>query len=507
MCFIGKKKIGKIIHVKKITSLEGVTLHNDKSLNIDTNLYDLIVNKAIKATLNAPLYIKTLNNGAYVEATNLIASNIRSGVNILGVQGTFEGTYTGTKEITSNGSHNVAGYAYVNVNVPTESGGVEVSGTLAITENGTHNIASYEFVEVNVPTDSFSATGIKVEEGVVTIDNTTGGYQTIDISGQLSGTTINIEGGGAIVNLSYCEGDITLRDNFYNAHNIVATNLEQGNIKQGVTILGVTGTYEGTYGDISGVTTDGRYGLVIDNDTGAYQGIDISGQITGTTINVSGTGATINNEVNDSTIKVNGSGNTINIIDTDVLSARVQGDSASLELELTDSVIHFGDCQGEIILEDDQANDHTFTASNLKPEYIRNGVTILGVTGTYETIISGTKNITENGTHDVSDYANVYVNVPTGSVAGVTGNGSTLTIDGQSLVESAVYLQYHSGLTIDTSASNANLTFNLRGNNNTYNVLEGSCNGTHTLNVGGRTIEMNFNMGELTSIKVDGTEI
>lgn len=57
---------------------------------------------------------------AQVVDSNLVASNIKKNVSILGVTGTLEEgiTPTGTLDITSNGTKNVTNYANVNVNVP-----------------------------------------------------------------------------------------------------------------------------------------------------------------------------------------------------------------------------------------------------------------------------------------------------------------------------------------------------------------------------------------------------
>lgn len=57
---------------------------------------------------------------------------------------------SGTKSITTNGTHDVTSNASVSVNVPIPSGYIKPSGTKSITTNGTHDVTSYASATVNV---------------------------------------------------------------------------------------------------------------------------------------------------------------------------------------------------------------------------------------------------------------------------------------------------------------------------------------------------------------------
>jgi surface protein len=56
----------------------------------------------------------------------------------------------GTKDIDSNGIHNISEYEKVNVNIEIPEGYIKPEGTLNITENGTKDVTKYSSVDVNV---------------------------------------------------------------------------------------------------------------------------------------------------------------------------------------------------------------------------------------------------------------------------------------------------------------------------------------------------------------------
>lgn len=58
-------------------------------------------------------------------------------------------TPSGTKTITSNGTHDVTSFALAKVEVP--ASGITPSGTKTITENGTHDVTTFANALVNVP--------------------------------------------------------------------------------------------------------------------------------------------------------------------------------------------------------------------------------------------------------------------------------------------------------------------------------------------------------------------
>jgi hypothetical protein len=155
-----------------------------------------------------------------LQSNNADLQSILAKVNALPEAGSGEVVEPVIEElaITENGTYTapdgVDGYSPVTVNVPVPDGYIKPSGTKIITENGTHDAKEYESVAVNVPTpepvmQEKSVTPTKAAQNV-TPDNGYDGLSSVVVNGD--------------------------------------ANLVADNIKSGVSIFGVAGSYEGNGG-------------------------------------------------------------------------------------------------------------------------------------------------------------------------------------------------------------------------------------------------------------------
>ena len=134
--------------------ISGVT-YSDNTLFISKSDVDINVTSPVQnININSGGEANIVNGGGTITADNLSAGNIKSGINILGVAGTYE-TPTETKSVTptkssqtitpSTGKHlsKVTVYA-----IP--SSYIIPSCTKSVTENGTYDVTSYASVSVDV---------------------------------------------------------------------------------------------------------------------------------------------------------------------------------------------------------------------------------------------------------------------------------------------------------------------------------------------------------------------
>lgn len=117
-------------------------------------------------------------------------------------------TPTGTKNISTNGTHDVTNYASANVQVPASA--VD-SGTKTINSNGTHDVVGYASANVNVPNSySSSDEGKVVSNGalVAQTSDTVTANDTYDTT-LINSLTVNVSGGGGQVVTLLASGSYT----------------------------------------------------------------------------------------------------------------------------------------------------------------------------------------------------------------------------------------------------------------------------------------------------------
>ena len=198
-------------------------------------------------------YKVTPSAGKYLESvtvnrpSTLEAGNIKSGVSIAGVEGTYAGTFSGTKELTNLTTYDVSGFKYakvVDANLIASNirEGVQILGL-----TGTYIGADYTLQSKTIAAD-FSAGSMNIQPdsgynyltsvtvskpSTLVASNIKEGISVAGITGTYKGT---FAGTATITNTK--KVDVSGKQ----YAQVVDNNLTSANIKEGVSILGVTGS-------------------------------------------------------------------------------------------------------------------------------------------------------------------------------------------------------------------------------------------------------------------------
>ena len=194
-------------------------------------------------------YKVTPSAGKYLESvtvnrpSTLEAGNIKSGVSIAGVNGTYAGTFSGTKELTNLTTYDVSGFKYAKVTDANLIASNIREGVQILGLTGTYLGADYTLQSKTVAAD-FSAGSMNIAPD--------SGYN------YLSNVTVS-----------------------------KPSSLVASNIKEGISVAGITGTYKGTFAGTATITNTSKvdvsgkqYAQVVDNNLTAdniKEGVSILG--------------------------------------------------------------------------------------------------------------------------------------------------------------------------------------------------------------------------------------
>lgn len=270
---------------------------------------------------------------------------------------------------------------------PIPSEYVKPSGTLSITENGSHDVTNYASAEVNVP-----STGINTGDATANAGDLVKN-KTAYVNGKKITGTLRYFPTASASGLSASADSVKIsEDSSGNPSNLCldraftepAAFLKNGHITL-TTAVENLGDAEAS--DVTiGKTFTSAAGLKV---TGTKADLDTSDATAASADILSGKTAYVNGS------KVTGS--------IPIKSAAVYTPGTS------DQTI----AAGQYLSEDQTVKGD----ANLIPENIVSGKTIFGVSGSHTcTTPSGTIEITTNGTHDVTNYANAEVNVPSSGI-------------------------------------------------------------------------------------------
>ena len=375
-----------------------------------------------EVTFDSNLGYDGLNKVTIEGPTNLVASNVASGIEIAGVTGTYTDDATATAaDILSSKSAYVAGQL-IQGSIPSK-----LTATYVVS-NTDRTIAANQYLAgaqeiLGVTTLNLLAENIK--NGVtVKVGDSADTSRIIEVVGSYETPTQT-----KTVTFSN-DGQIVAPDSGYHLSEVIIsapTDLIASNIAAGTSIAGVSGTFTADADALAGEILKGKIAYVNGSRVeGTYEGLVPTGKI-----NITDT-----SEVNVSSFAA------AQVVDSNLISENIKRGINILGISGSyDGIIPSG-------IQNITTTDLTDVAAfayaqvidnDLSAENIKLGASILGVIGTYAGIIpSGTINITSTDIIDVSAFATAQIvdinnnlaasNIKAGvSILGITGEYETPT--------------------------------------------------------------------------------
>ena len=165
--------------------------------------------ESVKAQLQADITASNNKTGASDTTVHDAMSRLIAGFE----SGSGGITPTGTKQISSNGTYDVANYAYAEVNVP--ASGITPSGTKEITANGEFDVTNFAKALVNVPVP----VGLNARIFISTVTSTaTSGSPTIASANDFIASIRNLSNAFVLVRYLGAKGSTAMLTFWFNAN-------------------------------------------------------------------------------------------------------------------------------------------------------------------------------------------------------------------------------------------------------------------------------------------------
>ena len=375
-----------------------------------------------EVTFDSNLGYDGLNKVTIEGPSNLVASNVAAGVTIAGVQGTFTDDATATSADILPGAS-----AYINGHLVQGNITTKTAATYVVS-NTDRTIAANQYLTgaqeiLGVTTSNLLTENIK--NGVtIKVGDSADASRIIEVVGSYETPTQ-----AKIVTFSN-DGQIVAPDSGYHLSQVTISapaDLIASNIAAGTSIAGVSGTFTADADALAGEILKGKIAYVNGSRVeGTYEGLVPTGKIS----------ITDTSEVNVSSFAA------AQVVDSNLIAENIKRGINILGISGSyDGIIPSGT---QSITTTDSVNVAAFEYAqvydpDLVPGNIKSGINILGVSGTYAGIIpSGNINITSTDITDVSAFATAQIidtndnltasNIRAGvSILGITGAYETST--------------------------------------------------------------------------------